>query len=457
MLQRSLRILVRVITNTFFRRIHVVGEENVPAEGAVIFAGNHPNALMDGWLLAATCGRWPVHFMGNARLWKYRLLAPFLDAFGVVPVFPRDEYGDEADNAVAFDRLYEALEAGGCMGVFPEGISHAETHIVRLKTGTARVALGVADRDRAKVTIVPVGLNYMHRHRFGSQVLVEYGDPIVIGDKWKARHQADERAAVRELTDQLTEALEAVTLNAPDWRTLRFAQITRRLYKPSSAVLSPRQYVELNRRFIKGWEDLQDDPGLLAFRDAAEEYQAQLDLLGLKDYQLRSEIPLTAAIGKILARALTVLLLLPLALPGAIIHLPAGWLIVVLGERFSYDMDDIATIKVFAALLLLPFVYVLVAIIAGSLFGAWWGVATLIILGVTFLSTMSLLTFETSLLVSMLSVFRIARLRDDVADLRDKRLRLVNEIRALVDKHVEPGIERIFPADRFGGGAGAEP
>ena len=60
--------LVRTITDTFFRRIDVVGEENIPERGPVIFAGNHPNALMDGWLLTARCGRWPLHLLANAKL-----------------------------------------------------------------------------------------------------------------------------------------------------------------------------------------------------------------------------------------------------------------------------------------------------------------------------------------------------------------------------------------------------
>ena len=67
----SYRVLVwfiRLVVNTFFRRIEVVGREHVPAEGAVIFAGNHPNALMDGFVVATMCGRRPVHFMANAKL-----------------------------------------------------------------------------------------------------------------------------------------------------------------------------------------------------------------------------------------------------------------------------------------------------------------------------------------------------------------------------------------------------
>ena len=63
MVQLLVISMIRIITSTFFRRIDVVGLENVPADGAIIFAGNHPNALMDGWLLTAKCGRWPLHFV----------------------------------------------------------------------------------------------------------------------------------------------------------------------------------------------------------------------------------------------------------------------------------------------------------------------------------------------------------------------------------------------------------
>ena len=78
---RSYRVLVwfiRLVVNTFFRRIEVVGREHVPTEGAVIFAGNHPNALMDGFVVATMCGRRPVHFMANAKLWRYPLMSTCL-------------------------------------------------------------------------------------------------------------------------------------------------------------------------------------------------------------------------------------------------------------------------------------------------------------------------------------------------------------------------------------------
>ena len=162
--------LIRLIADTFFRRIEVDGVENVPASGPVIFAGNHPNALMDGWLLTAKTVRWPLYFLANAKLWNYRMLAPILNATGAVPVYRREDHDGDVDNKSAFDRLYEVIESGECVCIFPEGISHVESQLTKLKTGTARVALTVASRGKTVAPIVPCGLNYIHRHRFRSQV-----------------------------------------------------------------------------------------------------------------------------------------------------------------------------------------------------------------------------------------------------------------------------------------------
>ena len=444
MLRRLVISLVRIVTNTFFRRIEVVGLENVPNSGPAIFAGNHPNALMDGWLLTAKCGRWPLHFLVSAKLWNYRMLVPLLNACGAVPVYRREDHDGDVDNQGSFDKLYEVIESGQCVGIFPEGISHAESQIVRLKTGTARVALNIADRGKTSAPIIPCGLNYIHRHRFRSQVLIEFGQPIVIDDRWLEDYRQDEKATVVRLTGHLSEALRNVTLNAPDWKTLRFIQSARRLYKPSSKELSPSQYVELNRRFVDAYLAEKNDPEVRELQEDVENYQSQLDMLGIKDHQLRSQITPGYAFRKIIVRCLTMLALLPLAIPGAILHLPVGWAAATIGERFSYEMDDIATLKVFATILLLPVLYAAIAIFVGLTFGYWWAIATIAALTLSFFASVRLMEAEAGLFLSVISVFRLARLGRDVEDLRETRADLVNRIRDRVERKADPETKRIF-------------
>ncbi len=440
---------MRIVANTFFRRIDVVGFDQIPAAGPVIFAGNHPNALMDGWLLIARCGRWPLHFLGDAKLWKYRLLRPVLDATGAIPVHRREEHGDEVDNSEAFASVYEIIESGGCVGIFPEGVSHVESQLVRLKTGTARIALSVAARGKAQVAIVPCGLNYIHRHRFRSQVLIEFGQPIVIDEKWQRDYAKDQQEAVRQLTDYLAETLKAVTLNAPDWRTLRFIQTARRLYKPSSVELTPGQYVELSRRFVNRYLASLDDPEMRILREELENYQAHLDMLGLKDYQLRVSVTPGYAFRKIVLRSITMLALLPAAIPGAMVHLPVGWVAAAVGERFSYEKDDVATLKVLATILLLPLIYLAIAILIGVYFGILWAIVAVIVLPFSFVASVRLIEAEAGLLISILSLLRLTRLGKEVDELRATRSDLVNRIRALADRLADPTMPRMFTAEDF--------
>ena len=450
MFHRVIISLIRIIANTFFRRIDVVGIEHVPREGPVIFAGNHPNALMDGFLLIAKCGRWPLHFMANAKLWDYGLLGPMLNAVGAVPVYRREEHVGDVDNQKAFEKLYEVIESGNCMGIFPEGVSHVESQLIKLKTGAARIALSVTARGKAGVMIVPCGLNYIHRHRFRSQVLIEFGEPIVINDQWVQDYNQDEQETVRKLTGRLADALTDVTLNAPDWRTLRFIQTARRLYKPATAELGPGEYVELSRRFVDSYLQAIEDPEMLLFRDEVENYQARLDMLDLKDHQLRQPVTLGRAFRKVMLRSLTMLALLPLAIPGALLHLPVGWIAATVGERFSYEMDDVATLKVFATILLLPLLYIAIAIFTGLNYGPWWAVGAILALSFSFFASVRLIEAEAGLLTSMLSILRLTRLGSEIDELRELRATLVSTVRALADRWADPELQRLFTEKDFG-------
>jgi len=454
MLHRLIIALIRVIANTFFRRIDVVGIDNIPVEGPVIFASNHPNALMDGFLLIAKCGRWPLHFMANAKLWDYHLLVPLLNTIGAVPVYRREEHDGDVDNQKAFEKLYEVIESGNCMGIFPEGVSHVESQLIRLKTGAARIALSVSARGNANVKIVPCGLNYIHRHRFRSQVLIEFGEPIDIDEKWVREYEKSDQDTVRKLTETLATALTNVTLNAPDWRTFRFVQTARRLYKPATADLGPGDYVELSRRFVDGYVQAIEDPKMMAFRDRVEDYQARLDMLDLKDHQLRQPITIGRAFRKILGRSLSMFALLPLAVPGALLHLPVGWIAATVGERFSYEMDDVATLKVFATILLLPLMYIAIAIFVGLNYGPWWSATAILALSFSFFASVRLIEAEVSLLVSMLSILRLTRLGSEIDDLRELRSSLVTEVRDLADRLADPELQRLFTKKDFGNPSG---
>ena len=450
MFYRALVRFMSLVARTFYKRIEVVGLANVPADGAVILAGNHPNALIDGVLLMCHAGRTPVHFLGNAKLWKIPLLARLLDALGAVPVQRREEHGPEADNRDAFDRVDEVLARGGCVAIFPEGISHTDSQLSTLKTGTARIALRAATRREAEVAIIPFGLTYFDRHRFRSQVLLHFGAPMHIDGHRLAAYAKDKAGAVRQVTGKLRERLSRVTLNAPDWATLRFIHAARRLYKPMSANLTPSVYVDLSRRFVEHYTRFADEQDIQRLRAKIEAYQSRLELLGLKDHQLNHPVSARLAMTRIVWRMTLVILLLPLALPGAIVVLPIAWLAATVSSWYSYDVDDIATLKVSTAVPILLAAYTLVTVWVGLAVGWGWAILAVLLIPVSLFATLFVLEKQAQLLISIRSVFRLAWLRSDIEALGDERKKLVAAVRTAVDRYADPRIRRIFDASDFG-------
>src|SRR5262245_63225314 len=70
--------------------------------------------------------------------------------------------GSPVDNESAFAAMFAVLASGGAIGIFPEGLSHDDSQLARLKTGAARLALGGAHRAAAPISIVPCGLTFIH-------------------------------------------------------------------------------------------------------------------------------------------------------------------------------------------------------------------------------------------------------------------------------------------------------
>ena len=58
---------IRLIVHTFFRNVEIHGREKIPPEGPLVFASNHPNMVLDPFMVILA-NRRHVHFMGKSTL-----------------------------------------------------------------------------------------------------------------------------------------------------------------------------------------------------------------------------------------------------------------------------------------------------------------------------------------------------------------------------------------------------
>ena len=121
-----------------------------------------------------------------------------------------------------------------------------------------------------------------------------------------------------------------------------------------------------------------------------------------------------------------------------------------MGSRFSYDFDDIATLKLVTAVPVLLSTYVIVTILAGMGFGWVWAIAALLLLPASFFATLFVFQKQAQLLISIRGLLRLARLSGDIEALIARREALVTAVRTAVDRYADPAIRRIFDARDFG-------
>ena len=445
---RALQSFLRFLTSVFFRQIEVVGEEHVPpeGEGPVLFAGNHPNSLLDPALIVAYGGR-IVRFAAKDVLFRSRALRIFLDGLGAVPVARKMDHGGDGaavDNQQMFESLFQVLADGGAVGIFPEGISHDEASLQRLKTGAARIALGVVSRHPAlPLRIVPCGLTYMRRKRFRSRVLLQFGPPILLTPDDLAAYSTDPQAAARKLTDDIDRGIRALTVNASDWETLRVLDGVRRLYQPAHISLDQR--VELARRFNDTYPLIQDQPGIRSLFVQVEAYLDRLRELRLRDRDLRRAMGPLERLGRTLQHVTLMLVWMPLALPGAAIHVPLGLAASWAGRNLAPRKDVIATTKLVGGLFMALAVFGATLLTVLVLYGWPWALGAAVLLPLSALATLRVLERGAALRVAFRTLRRLFSLSDEMQSLRSERERLESQVLQAVATHLPADMVPLFP------------
>jgi len=444
---RLFRAFLRMLLDVFYRQIEVVGLEHVPNDGPVIFAGNHPNSLNDPMLIIARSSR-VVHFMAKDTLFKSVFMRFFLHNLGAVAVARKTDHAEGGgDNAAAFDAVFGILGEGRAMGIFPEGLSHDEAQLSKLKTGAARIALGLAaKRKDLTVRVVPVGLVYVHPKKFRSRVLVQFGPPIAIDDAWREAYAKDEKAAVRQLTQDLDRAMRGLTVNAEDWETVRVLDGVRRLYQPN--IITLEQRIELTRRFNTVYPTVKDDPTVKAIYARVEVWLDSLRSAGLSERDLDDGIGRFGLVTRVTGHLLLMFLWLPLAIPGMVLFIPLLLTIRIAGPRVSPRRDVIATTKLVLGMVLTFMLFGAIGFVAFLWKGLLAAAIAMLVAFLSFHATLRVLERGTAMRRLMTTLIRLFSLRRELEALRQERTELRLVVAEAVERFRPAEMTPMFPAEK---------
>ncbi len=378
-MRRLLTAFLRLATNVFFPRIEVVGSENVPAEGGVIFAVNHPNALVDPLFLIALAPR-PVSFLAKAPLFHYPLIGFVTRAFDSIPVYRKVDPGvDLSRNAETFASVNRVLTSGGAIAIFPEGTTHSDSMLKTLKTGAARMALIAAASQ--PVRVVPTGIYYSAKKAFRSAVLISFGEPLVVQGTALEADGEPRSDRVASLTRRIETSLSELTLQADSRSALSLVARAERIFrstKESEASLAAE--LEMRRQFVAAYAFARErmPEELAAVESHIARFESELRESGLVPHDLdhfaRRNVRPSAT------WMLTWSVLFPLAAAGTILHYPLYRLIGFLGVRLAHGEDElIATIKLIGGVVFFPLLWIALALGVEHWAGARLAMLTLIV------------------------------------------------------------------------------
>ncbi len=376
---RTVRWIARFWLWFFFKRVDVHHVERVPAGGPVLLCVNHPNNFIDSLLVGAAVPR-KVHYLATAALFRNSLLARFLRACGAIPVYRKQDDPDKMDrNADVFAACYRAFDEDRVVVIYPEGTTHAEARVQRIKTGAARIALGYEAQRETILRVIPAGLSFEARKSFGARVLVAFGEPIPV-TPYLAAYREDPVKAVEALTTAIQWAMEAQVVHVNRIDAAEVVRAVEELYRGAlirelraERGLAENQIdlVRLSRTIVEAVNHFKErDPERVErLWQRIQGYRALLAEYHLRDDAVRRRLEPAPARTRLL-HSWEAVVGLPLFVYGALVNALPYFVPRWLAYRMAHKETDYATVRFLASIVCLPVFWALEVWIVARLAGA---------------------------------------------------------------------------------------
>jgi len=198
----------------FYRKIIVMGSDNINPEYHLIYAPNHQNALMDALAVLFTHKGQPV-FLARADIFKKKAIATFLYFIKMLPVYRiRDGFSSLKSNDEIFQKTIDVLKNKNGLVILPEGDHVGFRRLRQLKKGICRIAFQADEATgfQLKIKIIPVGVEYSNYSRFRQVLTVVYGKPVEVSEYHQLYRESPEKA-FNILRDRLSTEIKKLMIH----------------------------------------------------------------------------------------------------------------------------------------------------------------------------------------------------------------------------------------------------
>lgn len=393
MIYFALKKLMQLAFLFFFRKKIVDGVDNMPKNGPLIVAVNHPNTLIDPLLVGSEMKR-RVGFLANASIFVNGLVNRIFKYFWVIPIYRKKDLkeGQVQDNRSSFKSCYEFFDKNGALLIFPEGTSVNELKLRDIKTGTARIALSYeAERNfKAGLKINTIALSYSDSLRFRSIVSMNV-NPSFLVSEYRDVYLEDKEKSVRLLTQRISQELQGlltITDNKEQERSVIEAQkfYTEYIDTRASRFADPklsfslRKEIAIRVRVLGASNPLVYDHLSTSIR----RYFEKVNELGLTPGFFRDQFLNKGKTAMIMLYLIQLLVLFPLYIVGLITNYFPYRIPKWIFGKLKVEEEYRATVLVLGGIIFFPIYYFLMAYLFYLFINEHWYFIVLFILSLPF-------------------------------------------------------------------------
>lgn len=377
MLYRVLKFLITIGIKLYYKEISIIHKDKLPKDGPLIVVANHPNTMIDGWVLGLLYKQ-PIHFMAKATFFNSKLKKWILTKFKMIPINrASDGKTKGVNNVSSFESCFKLLDQKGILVIFPEGTSFKERFLREIKSGTSRIAIDFAKKHHfdSGLKIVPIGINYSQAEKFRSRILVDVGDSIPIDQCYDDELKYKEN--VNNLTSKIRLSLEKVLVTPSDkFQDVLLEKIQSlyiRSYKISANVKKKMDELKELKNLIEAIA-ITRPYALYEIDELATRITEKVTMYNIKPDYLSRGSKLKSYAKEIFGSMILLLLGFPIYVYGAIHNIFQYFITDIIIRRITNEVEYFAPLGIIIGLFLYPLTYAGFGITANYFFelkGFW--------------------------------------------------------------------------------------
>jgi 1-acyl-sn-glycerol-3-phosphate acyltransferase len=290
LLYSVIRPFAKLSFYAFYRKIYLSNTDRIPRNKPVILASNHPTAFLEPCILACFLPQ-PLNFLVRGDLFLHPFYNRVMRSLNLLPVFRLKDagYGKIKSNYETFATCYKALADNKTIMILAEGRTKQTKRLGALQKGSARIALDTIEKMDAaeEVYVVPVGVNFTYADKARSEVMIDFGHPLLASD-YRAAYEENANSAITEMTQDLYEQLKPCMVIIDDEKDDVLVEYLLQVFRTGQDRTSP-PLVSKSREAFKMEQELAASVNQMeaeqktSLLQACEDYFEHLQQFGLDD------------------------------------------------------------------------------------------------------------------------------------------------------------------------------